>query len=418
MRFAPSLLLAGTSALLMGAAPSRVPTAPHSRVQAASAPLSLGCHAGKDLIVQALEHLRANSSHDELGDADQLLRRALDLCSESGEAWYYRSLVEAKLGNARMSGIALDHAKMFPSEALHEGVNPFALAAPAAPAAPSAPAAIRQRWALVIGVGAFQDKSINALRFSTKDATWFRDMLLDPKAGSFPSDHVRLLTDEQATLRGIKEGINWLAREAGPDDLVVVYVASHGSSRDLDTAGANYIITHDTEVATTTDPDALYATALPMVDLSNAVATRFKARFAAVFLDTCYSGGAISKPERMLAPGVATAGVSRETLQHMGQGAGRIIIAAANTEQESLESEDLQHGYFTYFLVQTLRKQPADPLTKVFPAVQQAVSARVDKDYRLYNLHQTPVINTSTQATDFALGSGSGGSLASLHEGR
>ena len=415
MRLASSLLLAGTSALLLGAAAPRSPIAPRAPSQAGSAPVSLGCHAGKDLIVQALEHLRADSSHDELQDADQLLRRALDLCSESGEAWYYRSLVEAKLGNARMAGIALSHAKMFPSEALQDGVNPFALATPAAS---NAPAPIRQRWALVIGVGAFQDKSINALRFSTKDATWFRDMLLDPKAGNFSSDHVRLLTDDQATLRGIKEGINWLAREAGPDDLVVVYVASHGSSRDLDTAGANYIITHDTEVATTTDPDALYATALPMVDLSNAVATRFKARFAAVFLDTCYSGGAITKPERLLAPGVATAGVSHETLQHMGQGAGRIIIAAANTDQESLESEDLQHGYFTYFLVQSLRKQPADPLTKVFPAVQQAVSARVDKDYRLYNLHQTPVINTSTQATDFALGAGTGNVADSLHESR
>lgn len=414
MPLAPRLFLAAASVLLTGVTtgPSMVGSPPPR--QGGSVQVSLGCHAGKDLIVQALEHLRADSSREELQDADQLLRRALDLCSESGEAWYYRSLVEAKLGNTRMSGISLEHARMFPSEALHDKINPFALATPA----PGAPAPIRQRWALVIGVGDFEDKSINALRFSARDAAWFRDMLLDPKAGSFSSDHVRLLTDGQATLRGIKEGINWLAREAEPEDLVVVYVASHGSSRDLDTAGANYIITHDTEVATTTDPDALYATALPMVDLSNAVATRFKSRFTAVFLDTCYSGGAITKPERLLAPGVATAGISRETLQHMGQGAGRIIIAAASTDQESLESEDLQHGYFTYFLVQALRKQPADPLTKVFPEVQQAVSARVDKDYRLYNLHQTPVLNTSTQATDFALGAGTGSALASLRGGR
>ncbi len=418
MRCGPSIVLALVSAAMAGgAAPHASSPAPKPPVQSGSPSVSLGCHAGKDLVVQALEHLRANSARGELEDADQLLRRALDLCSESGEAWYYRSLVEGKLGNARMAAIALEHARMFPSEPYQDHVNPFALAAPAAPSAPGASTSIRQRWALVIGVGDFQDHAINPLRFSTKDATWFRDMLVDSKAGNFPSDHVRLLTDGQATLRGIKEGINWLAREAGPDDLVVVYVASHGSSRDLDTAGANYIITHDTEVATSTDPDALYATAFPMVDLSNAVATRFKARFAAVFLDTCYSGGAITKPERMLAPGVATAGVSRETLEHMGQGAGRIIVAAASTDQESLESEDLQHGYFTYFLVQTLRNQPGDPLTKVFPAVQQAVSTRVDKDYRLYNLHQTPVISTSTQATDFALAAGNA-NAAKLSEAR
>ena len=87
----------------------------------------------------------------------------------------------------------------------------------------------------------------------------------------------------------------------------------------------------------------------------------------------------------------------------MGQGAGRIIFAASTTDQESLESEELQHGYFTYFLVQTLRAHPELSLTQVFASVQQQVSTRVDKDYRLYNLHQTPVMNKSAEATDFAL---------------
>ncbi len=36
----------------------------------------------------------------------------------------------------------------------------------------------------------------------------------------------------------------------------------------------------------------MYATAYPMVELANAVATRMKALRTAVFLDTCYSGGA------------------------------------------------------------------------------------------------------------------------------
>ena len=58
------------------------------------------CGAGKDLVVQALERLRADSPRDELERADELLKRAADLCSEIGEAWYYRALVEAKLGNS------------------------------------------------------------------------------------------------------------------------------------------------------------------------------------------------------------------------------------------------------------------------------------------------------------------------------
>src|ERR1035438_5722181 len=60
------------------------------------APTGESCGAGKDLVVQALERLQADSSRSQLVDANELLKRASDLCSESGDAWYYRSLVEAR----------------------------------------------------------------------------------------------------------------------------------------------------------------------------------------------------------------------------------------------------------------------------------------------------------------------------------
>jgi len=56
------------------------------------------CGAGVDLVVQALEKMSASASNDQLGDANQLLKRAAELCGELGDAWYYRSLVERKLG--------------------------------------------------------------------------------------------------------------------------------------------------------------------------------------------------------------------------------------------------------------------------------------------------------------------------------
>jgi len=80
-------------------------------------------------------------------------------------------------------------------------------------------------------------------------------------------------------------------------------VATHGSPRSLDTAGgANYIVTYDTEIKSldTPDQDALYATALPMVELANAVATRMKALRTAVILDTCYSGGAVTNASKLM----------------------------------------------------------------------------------------------------------------------
>ena len=248
------------------------------------------CGAGVDLVVQALEKMRADSTSDELLDANQLLKRAAELCPELGDAWYYRSLVERKLGHAPQAVFAMTQAVKFPSDAVNEQANPFVLATPvltassravngpaaAAPGANSGPPG--QRWALVVGIGSFADPHIQALKYTASDAQSFQDALLDPKVGNFPPDHVHSLLDDQATTVNIKMQLNWLARSAGPDDTVVVYVATHGSSRDLDTVGVNYIITHDTLIGANIDPDSLYATALPMVDIANAIATRVKRR--------------------------------------------------------------------------------------------------------------------------------------------
>ena len=103
----------------------------------------------------------------------------------------------------------------------------------------------------MVGIGTFQDTSIKGLEYTRQDAESFRNLLVDVHGGGFSKENVRLLTDGDATLEGIKESLNWLARSAAPEDLVVVYIASHGSSRDLDTAGANYILTHDTHVGST-----------------------------------------------------------------------------------------------------------------------------------------------------------------------
>lgn len=78
---------------------------------------------------------------------------------------------------------------------------------------------------------------------------------------------------------------------------MVIYVATYGTPRTMDASGgANYLVTYDTEVYTggSFDEDAMFATAYPMVELANSVATRMKALRTAVILDTCYSGGSIN----------------------------------------------------------------------------------------------------------------------------
>ena len=380
------------------------------------------CGAGVDLVVQALEKVKADSKSDQLEDANQLLKRATELCAELGDAWYYRSLVERQLGHIPQADFAMRKAKMFPSDASNDQLNPFVLSTPRARAlngpgntTPAVPSGGGEKWALIIGIGTFTDSNIEPLRYTVNDAQSFADVLLDPKYGHFKAANVHTLTNDQATTRNIKMQLNWLARSAAPDDLVVVYVATHGSSRDMDTVGVNYVITHDTEVGASIDPDSLYATALPMVDIANAIATRVKATRAAIFLDTCYSGNAAAKNSKLIAPGVASSSISQKTLDHIKQGSGRIIFAASGTEEESLESDSLKHGFFTYFLVQALHEQSGSaPLSRIFDYTQQHVSERVATDFKQYHLKQTPVMSRSEDDTDFALNPAPATTSASL----
>ncbi len=377
---------------------------------------SVRCGAGQDLVVQALERFTPQSPDGDFSDALQLLKHAVSVCPELGDAWYYRSLVEQRLGHAPLAKYALDKAHFYGSDALDDGLNPLILSTPAsrgfsmeasapaaqaAPAAPVKPGPVQQKWALVVGIGNFTDTQIPRLNYTTADANAFADALKDPNIGQFPADNVHVLTDDKATTKNIKEELNFIARHAQLNDLVVIYVATHGTPRTIDSAGgANYLVTYDTEAykAGSFDEDAMYATAYPMVDLANAVATRVKSLRTAVFLDTCYSGGSIAGG----APAAKLANVapSKEILTHMADGTGRIVMAASQVDQESLESSDLHHGYFTYYLLQALKNgKGATPLSQIYAAVAQQVSQSVSAK----GAHQDPVMNRSSADADFAL---------------
>ena len=382
---------------------------PHARAQ------GVRCGAGQDLIVQALERITPQSGDDAFEDALQLLKSALAECPELGDAWYYRGLVEKRLGRAALANYAMDKARFNGSEALDQGLDPLVLSTPASrgfeaegattpvPAAPPVkPGPVQQKWALVVGIGHFTDKQIPQLNYTGADATAFATELKDPSIGGFPADNVQVLTDDQATTKNIKEKLNWIARQAQPNDLVVIYVATHGTPRTTDSAGgANYLITYDTEAYSggSLDEDSLYATAYPMVELANAVSTRMKALRTAVFLDTCYSGGAATASGSQ-SSALANTAPSGSMLTHMTDGTGRIVMAASEVNEESLESSQLHHGYFTYFLLQALKNgKGATPLSQVYASVAQQVSQSVSSQ----GMHQHPVMNRSSSDADFAL---------------
>jgi len=375
------------------------------------------CGVAKDFMVQALERIKIGSN-DEVADGLELLKHANQVCISLGDAWYYRSLFEQKLGQAAKANYSLSKAKEFGSQAMNEGANPFILAAPPPPkGSPNLQAklpAVAKKWALVVGISQFSDPALN-LRYTSKDAKDFAALLLDPKYGRFQPANVHTLADDQVTTRRLKEELNWLARMAGEDDLVVIFVATHGTARSQDTADVNYVVTSDTDLQS---EDSLFATALPMVELSDIVRTRVKARRTAIFLDTCHSAGATSTlPER--ATGLADSAPSASALERIRQGVGRAILASSQEDQVSFEGPPFQNGYFTHFLLAALRQNNGmDTIEQVYAYVRdelpKAVSAQVQaqRSVSLKNgaspppkqATQIPVLSISESGADIVLG--------------
>jgi uncharacterized caspase-like protein len=269
---------------------------------------------------------------------------------------------------------------------------------------------VRDKWALVIGISKFQDTHVPRLNYPGKDAQDFASLLKDPQIGRFKPENVHLVVDTDATTRKIKMELNWLARSAKPDDLVVVFLSGHGSPRSRDIAGVNYIITSDTELGDPDkDPDSLFATALPMVDLSDIVRGRIQSRRTAIFLDTCHSGAATGATGDATAFGDANA--SGDALDRIRQGAGRVIITSSTEKEKSWESQTLRNGYFTHYLIEALtRDKGLAPVDKVYAYVRDNVYQKVAAEVRA---HQTPVLSRSERgAEEIVIGVPPGGALS------
>jgi len=177
--------------------------------------------------------------------------------------------------------------------------------------------AIGDKWAVVVGIGRFADPQVPELKYSAKDARDFARFLTDPAGGRFAADHVRLLTDENATKVNIMDtlGDSFLPHAAHPDDLVVIYLSTHGSPAGADIRGVNYVIAHDTQVK------KLFATGIEMRQLLRMIKERVHTRRILLVLDTCYSGAGGDGGHKGLSRVNADA-------RALAQGVGSVVIAS------------------------------------------------------------------------------------------
>jgi uncharacterized caspase-like protein len=240
---------------------------------------------------------------------------------------------------------------------------------------------VRNRYALVVGVGKFKN-GITPLQYSVRDATLFYRFLLE-QAG-FTKNNTYFLADQNATSSSIVKYLNGIRNAAQEDDLVVVYMSSHGTPPDK--FGGVYIVTYDTEV---NPRERVWHTAVAETALKDFV-ENLRARRLVMVLDTCYSNGAYRAIPGFLPPGGKSLGVGGEnegygvstaqgkrlfgakdivledqprqaassgkSIDGSQESYGKVLISASSSGEKSWESDQLRNSVFTYYFVDGMKR--------------------------------------------------------------
>lgn len=265
------------------------------------------------------------------------------------------------------------------------------------------PKPVADKWALVVGISNFKDPSIN-LQFAAKDAMDFRNYLIFE--ANFKPDHVKLLVDQNASRDNIvgNLGDRWLRKVAKEDDLVVVYISSHGTSARKEIGDANFIVAYETNMSNAV------LSGIPMQFFTTGIKDIINCQRVVIIMDVCHGGAlrqkslssAINEVEekanhsgskalvRNPDMSVSTSG-SESGLQI---GSGQIVLASSEADQVSWESKLYANGVFTRQLIESLRTRGENT------SVQQAykiMRARVEQEVLRSRAEiQTPIMVSNT----------------------
>ncbi|HXO21549.1 MAG TPA: caspase family protein [Thermoanaerobaculia bacterium] len=316
------------------------------------------------------------------------LATARDLCSSLGEAWKYSYCSATSLGD-------LQKARFYKDQAIFNGVSQVECDDQRGAAASAAlPSFVRQKYALVVGVGRFRDPSIPQLQFASKDAKDLAAVLTDSRFGHFNKDNVTLLTDDQATRANILNALQAILLSAHEDDLVFMYISSHGSPRQQERGlgGIGYIVTYDTSVKN------IWLEAIEYEDFAKKAAL-IKARRKVVFLDTCYSGQTLKPGDKGLS--IEGLGIEDKTAKMFLSGEGTYVITSSKDKEKSYESDGLRNSYFTYYLIDALKRGEQPTIKEVFNYLARRVPDAVAQDKQA---PQNPQMHPLDGAGDVRIG--------------
>jgi uncharacterized caspase-like protein len=192
--------------------------------------------------------------------------------------------------------------------------------------------------ALVVGIQEFKNSKLN-LAYPVKDAELVAETLAKYSAPLFGNLDIKVLTKPADTTRdALIKAIKDMRANVGPEDLFVLYVASHGTTDD----GEYFLITSNVGSVGT---EHLKTDALSKEELTALVAN-IPATKRLIVIDTCNA--------EALGSALLTRGLDEPTaLKILSRAVGTTVLAASTSTQEALEGYQ-GHGLFSYVVAQGL----------------------------------------------------------------
>lgn len=350
-----------------------------------------GCNRAR-AIVDEIRMLAGSEPPDHRSILEKA-RTAQQLCPTLGESWKFAYCSALAVGDLQSARIYKDRALFNNVTRLDCPGTNTTTAAPT-PAAPL-PTHVRQKYALVVGIGRFHDPGIPQLQYAAKDAKDFAAVLTDSPHGNFLPANVTLLTDEKATRAAILNSMQELFLRAREDDLVLLYVSTHGSpaQQEKGLGGIGYIVTHDTSLRN------IWVDAIEYQDFAKKTSL-IRARRKVAFLDTCFSGQASRPGEKSLT--IESVAVDERTAKMFLSGEGTFVITSSKATERSWESDKINNSYFTYYLMEAMKRSKEPPtIREVFDYISTKVPDAVAVEKQA---PQHPQMHPSTGPADVRIG--------------
>jgi len=197
---------------------------------------------------------------------------------------------------------------------------------------------------LSVGINKYKNGAYN-LNYAKPDAESFTTAIKAHGQSIFKSINALEVYDEDATKENIAAAFKSIISRSNPEDVFLFFYAGHGTL-DEEKNDEYYLVPTDI-TKLYGDPAQLTARGISATELKGYL-TQVKSQKQIILMDACHSGGALKSMT------TRAAAADEKAIVQLARSSGVVMIASSGTKQFATEFAELQHGVFTYALLEAL----------------------------------------------------------------